>query len=472
MYQRQYHKLQPQTTAHLAQTMTLLSMNVDELNQEINRAMAENPALAVKEERRCPGCGRLLANNQICPVCSKPKSDNSEEAVVFLSPRSDFNYKKSSQEDEFFSDEITNTDELSLAEYILRQIAFDLKEEERIIAAYILNQVDEDGFLHENLAEIAMYYHVPISNVQNVKKAIQKADPPGIGSSSPEEALMIQLEILAESEEIPEYYSGIIELGLSELSKKQFNQIAKKLEINSKDAEKAVDFISKNLYPFPARAHWGSFRLPSNEKEEVYTNPDVIINYMNNDPDMPLIVEIITPTFGTLQINPLYKQAIKQSSKDTKEDLKSDYEKASLLIKCIQQRNNTMQRLMEQIVSLQKGYIDKGEKYLHPITRADIAKKLEVHESTISRAVSSKSVQLPSGQIIPMGLFFDKSLGIRATLREIVEAEDRRNPLSDSALVEKLKKQGHKIARRTAAKYRSMEGILPAHLRKKESKNK
>ena len=213
MYQRQYHKLQPQTTAHLAQTMTLLSMNVDELNQEINRAMAENPALAVKEERRCPGCGRLLANNQICPVCSKPKSDNSEEAVVFLSPRSDFNYKKSSQEDEFFSDEITNTDELSLAEYILRQIAFDLKEEERIIAAYILNQVDEDGFLHENLAEIAMYYHVPISNVQNVKKAIQKADPPGIGSSSPEEALMIQLEILAESEEIPEYYSGIIELG-------------------------------------------------------------------------------------------------------------------------------------------------------------------------------------------------------------------------------------------------------------------
>ena len=131
-----------------------------------------------------------------------------------------------------------------------------------------------------------------------------------------------------------------------------------------------------------------------------------------------------------------------------------------------------MQRLMEQIVSLQKGYIDKGEKYLHPITRADIAKKLEVHESTISRAVSSKSVQLPSGQIIPMGLFFDKSLGIRATLREIVEAEDRRNPLSDSALVEKLKKQGHKIARRTAAKYRSMEGILPAHLRKKESKNK
>ena len=472
MYQRQFQKIQPQTTAHLAQTMTLLSMNVDELMQEINKAMGENPALVMKEDRRCPGCGHPLKDNQPCPICSKPKNPGSDEAIVFLSPRSEFTYSKSNVDEELFDDEIANTDEVNLAEYILRQIAFDLEPEERIIAAYILNQVDEEGFLQENLAGIASYYHVPISQVENVKRIIQKADPVGVGSSTPEEALLIQLEIIGETEDIPEYYFEMIRLGLNVLSKKQYAQMAKKLGISKQEAEKVAEYISKNLYPFPARAHWGNYRLPSEEKEEVYTNPDVIINYMNNNPTQPLVVEIITPVYGTLDINPLYKQAIKQSSEDAKDDLKSDFDKANLLIKCIQQRNNTMQRLMEIITRIQKEYIVNGEKFLEPLTRAEVSKTLEVHESTISRAVSNKSVQLPTGQIIPMGTFFDKSLGIRATLREIIEGENKDKPYSDSDLVEKLKKQGHKIARRTVAKYRSMEGILPAHLRKKERKRK
>jgi RNA polymerase sigma-54 factor len=472
MYQRQFQKIQPQTTAHLAQTMTLLSMNVDELNQEIVRSMAENPALIMKEERRCPGCGKLLAANQICPVCSKPKNPGSDEAIVFLSPSSEFNYAKSAPDEDIYMDEIDNTDEVSLAEFVLRQIASDLPNEDRVIAAYILNQLDEDGFLKENLAEIANYYHVALARVENVKRMIQHSEPVGVGSATPEEALMVQLEVLKETESIPQYYSDLIQLGFSVLSKKQYPQIAKALGISSREAEKAVEFISKNLYPFPARAHWGSFRMPSEDKGQVYTHPDVIINHVNNDPSLPLVVEIITPTFGTLDINPLYKQAIKQSSEDTKVDLKNDFEKANLLIKCIQQRNNTMQRLMEKIVRLQKGFIDQGEKYLTPVTRAKISKELDVHESTISRAVANKSVQLPNGQIIPMDLFFDKSLGIRALLREIVDAENKDEPLSDADIVIRLKKQGYPLARRTVAKYRSMEGILPAHLRKQERKKK
>ena len=471
MYQRQFQKTQPQTTAHLAQTMTLLSMNVDELTQEINKSMGENPALVMKEERRCPGCGHKLNEAQLCPICSKPKNPGSDEAIVFLSPRSEFTYNKSANEEELFEDEIGNTSEVNLAEYVLRQIAFDLEPQERIIAAYILNQVDEDGFLHESLAEISSYYHVPLSNVENVKRMIQKADPAGVGSSSPEEALLIQLEIIDESEEVPGYYFDVIRMGFNILSKKQYALIAKKMNITHQEAEKAADFISKNLYPFPARAHWGSYRLPSEEKDQVYTSPDVIISYMNNDQNQPLMVEIKTPVYGTLDINPLYKQAIKQSSEDTKIDLRNDYDKANLLIKCIQQRNNTMQRLMEIITRIQKEYIKKGEKYMESLTRAEISKSLEVHESTISRAVANKSVQLPTGQIIPMSIFFDKSLGVRATLREIIESEKKDQPFSDSDLVDKLNKKGYKIARRTVAKYRSMEGILPAHLRKKERKS-
>jgi RNA polymerase sigma-54 factor len=471
MYQRQFHKLQPQTTAHLAQTMTLLSMNVDELNQEINRAITENPALIIKEERRCPTCGHLLSEHQLCPRCTKPKNNDSQEAIVFLSPRSEYSYKESDQSGESFEDEATPSEELNLAEYVLRQIAYDLEPEDRIIAAYILNQLDEDGFFNEKLIEVANYYHVPIDRVENVKNMIQKADPVGVGSNSPEEALVVQLEIINETRKLPDYYFNVVKIGLDALSKKQYKQIARNLNISDQEVEEAIGFISKNLNPFPARAHWGNFRLPSEDHDQVYTNPDVIINHLNNDLDQPLMVEIILPIMGTLDVNPLYKQAIKQSEQETKTDLKADYEKANLMIKCLQQRNNTMQRLLEIITHIQGNFIKNGDKYLKPVTRAAIAKQLKVHESTISRAVANKSVQMPSGQIIPMAAFFDKSLSIRVTLKEIIQNEDRDNLLSDSDLVKLLKKKGYKLARRTVAKYRSMEGILPTHLRKKETKS-
>ncbi len=126
-----------------------------------------------------------------------------------------------------------------------------------------------------------------------------------------------------------------------------------------------------------------------------------------------------------------------------------------------------MQRLLEKITLYQKAFINKGEKYINPMTRASLAKELGLHESTISRAVSNKTVQMPGGRIIPLAKFFDRSLGVRAELKEIIEEENLKNPLSDTKIADKLKERGYKVARRTVAKYRSMEGILPAHMRKK-----
>ncbi|MBN2678319.1 MAG: hypothetical protein JXR32_09710, partial [Anaerolineaceae bacterium] len=146
-----------------------------------------------------------------------------------------------------------------------------------------------------------------------------------------------------------------------------------------------------------------------------------------------------------------------------REDWKTDLERAALFVKCLQQRNHTMRRLMQRLVSIQKEFIDHGEVYLKPLTRASLSIELEVHESTISRAVSSKTVQLPNRRIIPMSKFFDRSLNLRTILKNIIVQE--RRPLSDSELVKALDARGYKIARRTVAKYRAMEGILPAHLR-------
>ena len=122
---------------------------------------------------------------------------------------------------------------------------------------------------------------------------------------------------------------------------------------------------------------------------------------------------------------------------------------------------------MKILVERQKDFILNGNRHYIPMTRASLAKVLDVHESTISRAVANKSVQLPGGKIIPVATFFDRSLHIRTVIKELVENETK--PYSDAELSRMLKEEGHQVARRTVAKYRSMENILAAHLRKKNS---
>ena len=138
--------------------------------------------------------------------------------------------------------------------------------------------------------------------------------------------------------------------------------------------------------------------------------------------------------------------------------------RASLLVKCLQQRSVTIVRLMQYLIDFQKEFILKGEKHLIPLTRAKVSTILDVHESTISRAVAKKKIQMPDGRIIPLSTFFSRNMSVRCVLKEIIENEDE--PLSDNKLAKELASKGYKVARRTVAKYRMMEGILPAHLRK------
>jgi RNA polymerase sigma-54 factor len=468
MFQTQYHTTRPLTTAHLAQTMTLLSLTTDELREQIETEISTNPALELVEERRCPTCHRLLPDHGLCPVCSLPSNPTSEEPVVFLSTRDEFIPKKDYVED-MMDDEPFATAGEELPTYVLRQIAPELKKEQRGIAAFLLTHLDEDGFLTTSLIEVAQYLHLSISEVELVKKIIQHADPVGVGSANPQEALLVQLEVLSEVGQVPELAVKIINSGMEELSHHQYPELAHRFGVTAREVTQAARFISENLNPFPGRSHWGDTHQPAHETFQVYHQPDVIISCLNDDASKPLVVEIIMPVNGTLQVNPLFKQAIRQAEEETKTDLKSDLEKASLFVKCLQQRNHTMERLLSRVAGLQRDYILYGEKYLQPVTRAQISRELEVHESTISRAVANKSVQLPNRRIVPLSSFFDRSLNVRTVLKEIIESESK--PYSDSDLVDLLSKRGFDVARRTVAKYRSIEGILPAHLRKAVAQN-
>lgn len=467
MFQVQHQSIRPLTTAHLAQTMTLLSLTADELKQEIDSELASNPALEMVEERRCPTCHRLLTEPGKCPICSLPSNIESNEPVVFLSPREEFIPQKDYIDTEIDDEPFAPATE-DLPTYVLRQIAPDLKPEQRGLAAFLLTHLDEDGLLTTSLMDVARYTHVTLSEVEKVQHIIQLADPIGVGSCTTTDALLVQLQVLAEAGEVPELAEILVRDCMDQLSHHQYAELAHRYNVSVRKVSEAAKFIAENLNPFPARSHWGDTRQPAVEETQVYHQPDILISYLNDDPNRPLVVEIIMPISGTLQVNPLFKQAIRQASEDAKPDLKQDLEKASLFVKCLQQRNHTMERLLMRVVGMQRDYIIKGEKYIKPVTRAQLSRELEVHESTISRAVANKAVQLPNKRIVPLSSFFDRSLNIRSELKEIIENEVK--PYSDSDLVEILGQRGYEVARRTVAKYRAIEGILPAHLRKVTTK--
>lgn len=463
MFQVHYTSTRPMTTAHLAQTMTLLALTNEELRQQIENELAQNPALEYVEERRCPQCHRLLTGASACPVCSKPQSDNIDEPVVYISQREDFYQGSGAGVDDEQKDDQFSSSVEDLPTYVMRQIAPELASQDRQLAAYLLTHLNEDGFLTIQLVEVARYFHVPLSQVEAVQQLIQRADPVGVGSCSTQEALLVQLDVLAESHVIPSMARQIILEGMDLLSRRQYSELAHRLKVPLQQIQPAVKFISENLNPFPARSHWGDVREPTTSNLQVYHRPDIIISFLNDDPNRQLVVEIILPLNGTLRVNPLFRQAILQAGEEKRDAWKNDMERAALFVKCIQQRNNTIRRLVQRVVTMQKDFIIGGEKHLKPITRAWFSKELGVHESTISRAVSNKTVQLPNRRIIPLSEFFDRSLNVRSVLKEIIEVEP--HPLSDTELVDLLAEKGFNVARRTVAKYRSMEGILPAHLR-------
>ncbi len=468
LLQRQTHALRPLTTAHLAQTMTLLGLTTIELRQKVEAALSSNPALELLEGKRCPICRRILSGQGTCPFCSRPQSAGSDQPVVFVSPYEDFRSSyKSTTTPEDHDEAYNQTPEIEdLPRYVLRQIAPDLPAADRPLAAYILTNLNEDGLLTTSLAEIARYHHISLSQVSDVLKLIQRADPVGVASTTPQEALLVQLDALSEVRKIPAQTRQAISQGMDLLSRHRYKELGQMLGISANQAREIAQFISDNLNPYPARAHWGeaSSSQHSSESPLAYHSADVIISRLREDENSPLVVEVAIPLAGVLRVNPLFRAAIRQAPAEKAEQWKADLDQAVLLVKCLQQRNHTLVRLMQCLVVLQRDYILSGDAHLLPITRAHIAKQLDVHESTISRAVASKSVQLPNGHIVPMSVFFDRSLHIRTALKKIIASETV--PLSDTEIGERLAYQGFAVARRTVTKYRIMEGILPAHLRR------
>jgi RNA polymerase sigma-54 factor len=457
LVQRSQPRLRQVTTAHLTQTMSLLELSRAELNQWLNSSLASNPALEVVEPDFCPSCHRPLYQPGPCPLCHPPK----DEPIVFLSsPPS----RGSTGED---MDNLPEPEQPeTLADYLMGQIGPELDPSERPIAQYLLARLDDDGLMPEPPVESARFLHVSPSAVEKILHAIQRCDPPGVGALSTVEALLIQIDSLAESGTVPSGVREIVAGHLEELAHGEFTGIAKALHLTRSQIEEAGHFIKLNLTPYPGRAFYRSGPSRSAADPDLYREAEMVFRSQPNNAAGPLVVEVYAPLIGRVRVNPEFRQMVRTLEGAEREKWSAKVEEALLVDKCLRQSQNTLLRLASALAEEQRAFILGTDREMKPLTRAELAKRLGVHESTISRAVSNKRAALPSGRIVPLSRFFDRSLSVRDMVRSIVADESR--ALSDTEIVSLLRAQGVTIARRTVAKYRAMEGILPISLRRSQ----
>jgi len=338
------------------------------------------------------------------------------------------------------------------------------------IASLLLESLDHHGLLNCEPEMVASALAVQVTQVLKVLAAIQRQDPVGIGARTVQESLLIQLEYLDNGDGVVNLSKQLIEGHWGALGRGKLERIAKALQLDVEDIQRAKDFISSNLDPYPAHAypeHSGSGAEPV---EAHYLRPDVIISVQDSAAEEEFDVQFPEERRFRLTVHNAYRELLDvlhsegaDSNMKEFEHVRQGVARSKLFISGWRQRWRTLRQVVEGLVAHQREFLLNGERWLRPLTRAQLADMLGVHESTVSRAVASKYAQIPGGRIVALADFFDGSLKAKALIEELVSQET--HPLTDGELVELLANAGISIARRTVAKYRQALGILPSELR-------
>jgi RNA polymerase sigma-54 factor len=352
----------------------------------------------------------------------------------------------------------------SLQDVLLRQLGmFADTDEDFRIGQEIIGNIDENGYLKANLAEISAILMVPVEQAEKVLKLIQKFEPIGVAARSVSECLLVQLELANENDPI---LHRIIESHLEDVAKKNFSHIAKSLKEPLEKIESCIKKILK-LNPKPGR----------NYSSEQINNviPDIIIEEKGED----LEVSINNEDIPTVSINKDYKAMLKDKSinPQTKEFMKEKLRQALELLRSIYRRQRTLRKVIDAILEIQHEAVRDGLSNLKALTFQEIAQKIGMHESTVCRVVMNKYVQTPHGIVALKDLFSShvhdengqsiSSTFVKSRLKELIDQEDKKHPLSDEGIVGVLlKENGLKVSRRTVAKYREELKILSTSFRR------
>ncbi|MDP8262260.1 MAG: RNA polymerase factor sigma-54 [Candidatus Ancaeobacter aquaticus] len=374
--------------------------------------------------------------------------------------------KKHSDEDEekrrYLESSITK--EETLPDHLESQLLLlDLSDDEKHLGNVLIGNIDENGYLQETVENIASQNNSSIETIERILALIQSFHPLGVGARDIQECLLIQINKLGTSTPL---LQEIISFHLDAISKKHYQQIAKELDVSVEEVQNIASIISF-LEPKPGR-------MFSEERTE-YVIPDVIVKEFEGK----YIILLNDDRIPHLRISKLYRNLMQkdEGNTQTKEYVKEKVKAGMWFIKNIQQRQQTIYNIATEIVNTQLEFITNGINHLKPLTMKDVAKKLGIHESTVSRAISSKYIETPQG-VFQIKFFFSRgiemdtgenisSTNVKNRIEELIKSEDPAHPLSDQKIIEILTNDGIPIARRTIAKYRAELKIQPSNLRKR-----
>ncbi len=359
--------------------------------------------------------------------------------------------------------EATFKKEASLADHLMWQLELTVDSEtDKFIGSCIIGNIQNDGYLCADLQEIVTISQSDEENVLRVLKIVQSFEPTGVASRSLKECLMLQAQALSDKNP---YVEVLIENYLERLEDRYLQKVASELKISLDEVLEALETI-KGFCPKPGL-------LFSSEGVD-YVVPDLVVVKTDKGYDVVLNDEGVP----NLQISSYYHNLLKTTKEgQTKEYLEDKYRSALWLIKSIDQRRQTIYKVGKSIIKLQKDFLDDGLSYLQPMVLKDVAKDIEMHESTVSRITTNKYIDTPQG-VFELKFFFHSgiksymgnsmsSIRVKSMIKEIINKEDRISPLTDDQMVEALMMKNVKIARRTITKYRKELNIPPASKRKK-----
>ena len=455
-------KLQVKQTQTLSQRMIqsaeILQMTSQELNTYINELALENPVIDIVEPPTAEEQRESIEQQEWL------NSFNEENYYLYQRQNNDDDY-------DFKSSWNINTDDgETLQDYLWSQlITENFTDQETEIIKFMLECLDNKGYLEESIETIASYFGTDTEIVEDLLSDLQALDPSGVCARTLEECLKLQLE---RRDMLTPVLESIIDNCLEMVAKNQIPAIARKLRLSPTETAGYCQII-KSLNPKPGVSF-------SSRDQLRYIIPDVTIVKFKDHFDI-LLNESMYPT---IELNSYYRQMNQNpESSELKEYLGNKIRQAEWVKQCVTQRGKTLMQVSRAILEHQEEFFTFGPAHLSPLRLADIAQELDIHESTVSRAVSKKYLQCSWG-VYPMNYFFSRSVAvqessgnengaqsvtaadIKRVLREIIEEENKKKPYSDRLLGEKLAERGISISRRTVAKYREDEGIADASGRK------
>ena len=492
LYQSATLKQEMKINPRLYQAMELLYMPLLDLQQHLKTEMAENPFLEMSE-------ADVEDQVEIDEEGQEEKDDEMDWEEILLDGFEVGGRRQQYEHKEYFQP--TPVASVDLQDHLAEQLRhLPMGEREMRIGEEVIGNIDDDGSLSCGLEQVLagvndwldearavardrisglreehpvewenevrklddMFVPYTMDEAEAILQIIQRFDPPGVGGRDLRETILIQIRDHEES-----LVWRIVSEHFDDLINHRWSDIAKAMSITPREVQDAADEISK-LDPKPGLKH--------SAEPDHYVIPDLVVE----DVDGEYMVFVNDTNLPRLRLSQSYRDVARDKNQfkgENKEFISSKLNSANWMIQAIEQRRQTMLKVMNYIVDRQRAFFEKGVQHLKPLTLREVAEHIDMHESTVSRVTNEKYVQTPRG-VYSLKYFFSSGLstatgedisarGVKAKIQKLVDDEDSGKPLTDQTIVNLLKADGVKIARRTVAKYRDQLGILPARMRKR-----